>query len=452
MELVKTITYGLGRVRSYNPKTSMLTELDETARKRVYEETQRGFRDFARICNVTTSTLYAMEVLHVKPKDWGLNKGYKWTLKHLDIEQTPLSGYIINQTHGLCQAHFTGEHRKSLLYKGESVLPVHRANGTHPIYIHQKAVRIIKDGDHFLVALNLFAKKRSDQNGVPSWVAFPLVVKPRDKSARGELERIVQGEWHSKSARLIRKPHKKLKYIIQVSVAYEPIPYKPLRESVIMGVDLGVNAPAVVHIRDSGEGQAWAATVGHGRDLLLARNRIRREINGLLRVLKSKDSPLIGKDRDAPQNRLRDLRAKERRVLKTASQGIASSVARIARRNGAGTWQIEDLGKGIALKEDQPWLARNWAPGMVIDALRWQAKQLGVNLVTVDPRNTSKRCSSCGHIDSANRPKRTHGAGYFRCVRCGHEENADKNAARNLSILGIDRIIKDSHQVEAAQA
>ncbi|WP_254591238.1 transposase [Methanocella conradii] len=51
----------------------------------------------------------------------------------------------------------------------------------------------------------------------------------------------------------------------------------------------------------------------------------------------------------------------------------------------------------------------------------------GVPVVLVDGRNTSRTCSDCGYVDKNNR----HGQ-VFKCLACGHEENADINAAKNI--------------------
>jgi putative transposase len=49
-------------------------------------------------------------------------------------------------------------------------------------------------------------------------------------------------------------------------------------------------------------------------------------------------------------------------------------------------------------------------------------------LLLVDPRNTSRTCSTCGHVAQANRQRRA----TFRCITCGHASNADTNAAINI--------------------
>lgn len=49
-------------------------------------------------------------------------------------------------------------------------------------------------------------------------------------------------------------------------------------------------------------------------------------------------------------------------------------------------------------------------------------------VLRVDPKYSSQECNSCGHIAKANR--RTQKA--FKCIRCGHEGNADLEAALTI--------------------
>jgi transposase len=126
--------------------------------------------------------------------------------------------------------------------------------------------------------------------------------------------------------------------------------------------------------------------------------------------------------------------------MKTASQRIAAHIGEQAKRHGAGIWQMEELSKG--LKDDNSWLARNWAPGLLLDAIRWQAVQIGAELRFVNPAYTSQICSRCNHLDKKNRPKGKKGASFFECQDCGFKDDADKNAARNLSDLDIEKKIE----------
>ncbi|MGO9922629.1 MAG: zinc ribbon domain-containing protein [Isosphaeraceae bacterium] len=52
---------------------------------------------------------------------------------------------------------------------------------------------------------------------------------------------------------------------------------------------------------------------------------------------------------------------------------------------------------------------------------------------SVDPRNTSRTCSECGHCEKANRKSQA----VFLCKHCGFSANADGNAARNIAFLAL---------------
>lgn len=55
----------------------------------------------------------------------------------------------------------------------------------------------------------------------------------------------------------------------------------------------------------------------------------------------------------------------------------------------------------------------------------------GVALTLKDPWKTSQRCV-CGNIDRRNRKGEK-----FLCLSCGHKDNADHNASKNLELLGL---------------
>ena len=54
----------------------------------------------------------------------------------------------------------------------------------------------------------------------------------------------------------------------------------------------------------------------------------------------------------------------------------------------------------------------------------------------VDPRNTSKTCSRCGHCERGNGKNQAE----FSCKHCGFSANADWNAARNHRLRALAAI------------
>jgi putative transposase len=70
--------------------------------------------------------------------------------------------------------------------------------------------------------------------------------------------------------------------------------------------------------------------------------------------------------------------------------------------------------------------------------LEYKAQERGVTLVWVAPQYTSQTCSECGHVDAENRKTQS----VFKCVACGHRENADVNAAKNILQRGIEAAVQ----------
>ena len=74
-----------------------------------------------------------------------------------------------------------------------------------------------------------------------------------------------------------------------------------------------------------------------------------------------------------------------------------------------------------------------WAFGQLRAFVDYKAKLNGVPVYLIDPRNTSKQCSECGHIDKANRKTQSE----FVCAACVHTQNADINAAKNIASRAV---------------
>ena len=67
--------------------------------------------------------------------------------------------------------------------------------------------------------------------------------------------------------------------------------------------------------------------------------------------------------------------------------------------------------------------------------VKYKARLSGGQVIEVDPRNTSRRCSSCGYVAQENRESQA----VFLCKKCDHSDNADHNAAVNI----LDRALRD---------
>ncbi len=65
--------------------------------------------------------------------------------------------------------------------------------------------------------------------------------------------------------------------------------------------------------------------------------------------------------------------------------------------------------------------------------LAYKLEERGGTLVKINPAYTSQTCSACGTIDRGSRESQAR----FACLHCGHEMNADHNAAINILRQGL---------------
>ncbi len=59
--------------------------------------------------------------------------------------------------------------------------------------------------------------------------------------------------------------------------------------------------------------------------------------------------------------------------------------------------------------------------------------QYKTTVILVNPKHTSQTCHECGTVDSVSRVSQSE----YKCTSCGHEANADVNAALNIKSKGI---------------
>jgi putative transposase len=177
-----------------------------------------------------------------------------------------------------------------------------------------------------------------------------------------------------------------------------------------LGVDLGV-----AQIAADSDGTLYS-----GSEIKSVRHRQRR--------LRAK---LQAKQSRSAKRRLRKLSGKERRFAKHVNHVISKQIVAAAERTGRGI-SVEDLTgirDRIRATRRQRGVLHSWAFAQLRTFLEYKAKLAGVRLVAVEPRNSSRECSACGHVENRNRPNQS----TFRCAACGFAAHADTNAARVIA-------------------
>lgn len=100
---------------------------------------------------------------------------------------------------------------------------------------------------------------------------------------------------------------------------------------------------------------------------------------------------------------------------------------------------LEDIKKiRYGIKNNPNKVFRNkthfWAYKEIVRRVQMRAEVVGVQCLLVSPSYTSQTCSVCGDIHKINRMGEM-----FQCVNCGHTEDADYNASKNILCRGLSR-------------
>ena len=99
-------------------------------------------------------------------------------------------------------------------------------------------------------------------------------------------------------------------------------------------------------------------------------------------------------------------------------------------RSAAGT--LDAPGRNVRAKAglNKSILDQGWSE--FVRQLDYKSQWRGGMVVKVPAHHTSQSCSECGHVHPDNRKSQA----VFHCQACGHLENADTNAAKNIRARG----------------
>lgn len=129
---------------------------------------------------------------------------------------------------------------------------------------------------------------------------------------------------------------------------------------------------------------------------------------------------------------LKRLKGKERTTATIQNHTIAKKIVQSAKEQSKGI-AIEDLTniRFTSKRRNKRFRTKlgRWSFGQLRAFLEYKAALNGVKLVVVEPAYTSQTCSVCHHIGNRNNKS-------FKCENCGHNEDADINASKNIATLG----------------
>ena len=177
-----------------------------------------------------------------------------------------------------------------------------------------------------------------------------------------------------------------------------------------LGIDLGI---------------ANIATTSDGARAVGRRvNRYRKRMQELRRRLQKKRTT-------SARRALKRIRRRESRFVTDTNHVLSKQYVADAERTrrGIGLADLAGIRDRARLRKSQRVALHSWAFAQLGAFIGYKAQRAGVPVIHVDPRNTSRTCSQCRHVDKRNRPSQA----VFACRVCRYTANADYNASCTIA-------------------
>jgi putative transposase len=185
---------------------------------------------------------------------------------------------------------------------------------------------------------------------------------------------------------------------------------KPIDVEGILGIDLGL-----VNIASDSDGGGFSgASIEDNRGKFVHRR-----------------SNLQKKQTKSAKRKLKKISGMQHRFQKITNHTISKAIVQIAYDTQRAI-ALEDLGgiREAPVRRKQRAKMANWSFYQLRQYISYKAERMGVPVIFVDARNTSRTCPECGCVDKANRKSQS----VFLCIQCGFSANADYVAAVNIAV------------------
>ena len=224
------------------------------------------------------------------------------------------------------------------------------------------------------------------------------------------------------TAKLVNKHGK---YFLHIAVTYDIEEVRLSEICNIVGIDRGINFVVATY------------NSKHRSDFVNGRiiKQKRANYSKLRKELQMRQTP-------SARRRLKAISSRENRWIQDVNHCVSKALVKANPKHTL--FVLEDL-SGVRnaterVKTKDRYVSVSWSFYDLEQKLIYKAKQNQSIVIKVDPRYTSQRCPVCGHIEKANRNKKTH---LFSCKSCGYKSNDDRVGAMNLYHMGVN-YLRDS--------
>lgn len=388
----------------------------------------------------------------------------------------------VAQTRQFVQNRFNNDIEKVL--NGEQSLSSFKTN--IPLFIHSKNYLLRKSGDKYEISVSLFNRKYIKESGIEN---IPFGIERVNNYQKSIIERVIIGQVYNRNIENLNRKVKRNKEkqidtkqleaelsklveekerLIKSGQAYEygsaqiskdkkgklyiSISYYVSKKNIVtelnpnkvLGIDLGVVNTLTYQIYDSDTKEYVKfdknENIIDSGEITAYLNRLNMRKASIISAKKIPGKGRMGHGKSALNKPLTDIGNKHTRYMDTYNHKLSKQVIEIAKKYGCGVIQIEDL-SGIKKNKKKflRMILKDWRYYDLQTKIKYKAELEGIEVKKIKPFYTSQRCSKCGYIHKESRKNQA----IFSCINCGHTENADANASKNIAIPNIDIIIKE---------
>jgi IS605 OrfB family transposase len=233
------------------------------------------------------------------------------------------------------------------------------------------------------------------------------------------MSKYFDGTWGFGTAKLVNKFSK---WFLHIPMSKNFNEIKNSEVNNVVGVDLGINFLATTYCSKDKTRFFSGKKVKH----------IRGKFKVARKDLQQRQTP-------SSRKRLKAIGSRENRYMTDVNHQITKA---LVTSYPTGTlFVLEDL-SGVRnatekVRVKNRYVSVSWAFYQFRQMLEYKAILHGHKVICVSPKYTSQTCPKCGHVDKANRNKKTH---TFCCKNCSYTSNDDRIGAMNLYRKGIEHL------------
>jgi IS605 OrfB family transposase len=223
--------------------------------------------------------------------------------------------------------------------------------------------------------------------------------------------------------------YRKGRFTLHIVVDLPAPPRQPSQE--VIGVDLGMNRPAVTSTRQFLGDRRWKEQ--DRRALRLKRKLQAKGTRSAKKHLKKLSGKQFRRHKDHDH-------VLSKRIVQNAPPGstiVLENLKNIREESRMGR------GKKASPKRDNKRRLHSWSFAQLYSFVEYKAEARGIRVVKIDPRHTSQTCSKCRYQHRSNRRSQS----VFHCRSCGYELNADYNASLNIREKYLASLAQDGRPV-----